>query len=200
MQFSVTVFVMRFLGHPASSVTHSIGSGKSEKISRVSRENHEDIKNEFVRDRYKKSLQNETGIQKATSCMTLNTSRKLSTISVGGPLTRSSSSYRNLGSLSSIENSWTKVFSRSVQSFGSDSSVDDASYEIIDRGEAENYLTSHGMEEDIIKLALPVGCSFDLSCRTMWRMFKVSSNFYSRCCMLMYLLFPNCMIASNAPI
>ena len=82
------------------------------------------------------------------------------------------------------------MFSRSVQSFGSNSSVDDASYEIIDQGEAENYLASHGMEEDVIKLGLPIGCSFDLSCRTMWRMFKVSSSFIL-CHKLMYLRFPN---------
>lgn len=173
-QLSTVCFMI--LGYPSPSVTHSVGSGKSEAISKISRENHEDVKNEFIQDRYRKSLLNETSRQKATSCVTLNGSRKSSTISVGGPLTRSSSSYRNLGSLSSIENSWTKVFSRSVQSFGSNSSVDDASYEIIDRGEADNYLASHGMEEDVIKLGLPIGCSFTLSCRTMWRMFKVTFN------------------------
>ena len=136
----------------------------------------------FQDKRYPKSLLNGSSRRKASSSLSLKMRKGsvTSDISLNGPLSRSISSYKNLGSLSSIENSWTKLFSRSVNSLCSSLSVDDASYDIINRDEAGTFFTSQVMEEDVVKLALPVGTEFHLSCKAMWRIFKVRSCFLEK--------------------
>ncbi len=128
--------------------------------------------------------------KRAISCTDISIphSSPISNMLSSAPLNRSSRSLQTLGSLPSIHNSWTRIFSAlsTSLSLSTTSSVDDASYDIINREEVESNFVNHGVEEDVIKLAIPVGCAFDVSCQTMWRLFKV-------------LIFPSIVISFLVP-
>ena len=161
-----------------ASISHSIASEQS-NISKTIKETHRASlsSQDFKENRFPKSLFNESTRQKASSTRSINIinrSSVASSFSIDCRLSRSASSYKHLGSLSSIENSWTKVFSTSIQSLCSASSVDDASYDIINRDEAGNDIINCGIEEDMVKLAVPIGSIFTMNCSTMWRLFKVN--------------------------
>ena len=117
----------------------------------------------------------------ATSSRSININRSsiASNGSIDFRLSRSASSYKHLGSLSSIDNSWTKVFSKSIESLCSSTTVDDESYDIINRDEADDDSIDHGIEEDMVKHAVPVSSKFKMSCSVMWRLFKVSTLTFS---------------------
>ena len=162
-----------------ASISHSIASGHSNASKTIKETRFGSLLSQDFKDnRFPKSVLNESTRLKASSTRSININRSsvASSVSIDRRLSHSASSYKHLGSLSSIENSWTKVFSRSIQSLCSASSVDDASYDIINRDEADSDVMNCGIEEDMVKLAVPIGCTFNMNCSTMWRLFKVDYN------------------------
>eukprot|EP00794_Sanderia_malayensis_P018269 gene18269-20089_t len=125
-----------------------------------------------------------TASRRTTSCIDISVERDSSVVSDlefdvtmnQSPLTNSFHSLKALGSLPSINNSWTQLFglgdSGGSCSNLSISDVDENSYDIIKQEEAGNMFKNHATEEDVIKLAIPVGSTFHMSCLTMWRLFK----------------------------
>ena len=173
------------VGYTTPSTSQSVASEKSAMASVSSKgiDAESPSSYHFSENKFAKSLLSDCSRRKVSSTRSLNIKRAsvASNSSMNYSLSRSASSYKHLGSLSSIENSWTKLFSRSIDSLCSISTEVDASYDIINRDEADEYCVNLGMEEDVVKLALPLGCKFFMSCSTIWRLFRVKllGNFIS---------------------
>ena len=92
-------------------------------------------------------------------------------------LSTSSSSFKHFGSKSSIDNPWAKVFAEHESVSSSESSLTDfrkaESFEVIDAAELGNSCELHVVEENTIEMAIPKGCSFQMSCVVVWRLIKV---------------------------
>ena len=166
-----------FLGHASRKVSQNIASEQSYTM-KTNRENRCNslLSQKSTGGSFRRPKLDDSSRRMATSSLSININRSsiASNGSVDFRLSRSASSYKHLGSLSSIDNSWTKVFSQSVESLCSSTSVDDESYDIINRDEADSDSIDHGIEEDMVIHAVPVGSKFNMSCSVMWRLFKVS--------------------------